>query len=167
MSPSTRLGGQQWRRRERRKQRLRRPRRRPKLAKRRSSRSRYRSSASLKVEDRVTRAGCRRGRFQDARDAPAQVDNRGRRRDGGLSSLIVRFACGRGMEGPVSPDFPRRSAQRCGRPVDLGLSLPPTPSVHLEHPPKYLFSALWFHPRRRFSMCRYGRTRKPKSDAAL
>jgi hypothetical protein len=87
-----RLGGQQWRRRERRRQRLRRPRRRRKLAKRRSSRRRYRSSASLRVEGRVTRAGGRRGRFQDARDAPAQVDNRGRRRDGGSSASFASHA---------------------------------------------------------------------------
>jgi hypothetical protein len=162
-----RLGGQQWRRRERRKQRLRRPLRRPKLVRRRSSRRRYRSSTSLRVEGRVTRAGGRRGRFQVARDTPAQVNNRGRRRDGGLSSPIVRFACGRGMEEPVRPDLPRRSAQRCGRPVDLSLSFSPTPSVHLEHPPKDLCSALWFHLRRRFFVALYGKTPKPHFDAAI
>ena len=162
-----RLGGQQWRRRERRRQRLRRPRRRPKLAKRRSSRRRYRSSTSLSVEGRVTRAGHRRGLFQDAQDGPAQVDNRGRRRDGDLSSPIVRFACGRGMEEPVRPDFPRRSAPRCGRPVDLSLSLSPTPSVNFKHPPKDLLSALRFHSWRRFFTCGYGKIPKPGCHAAF
>jgi hypothetical protein len=76
------LGGQQWRRREKRKQR----RRRPRSVGRRSRRCRCRSSIALEaVEDRVTRAGWRRGRsalFAEMirRDAPAQVNDRGRRR---------------------------------------------------------------------------------------
>jgi hypothetical protein len=71
------------------------------------------------------------------------------------------------MEEPVRPDLPRRSAQRCGRPVDLSLSFSPTPSVHLEHPPKDLCSALWFHLRRRFFVALYGKTPKPHFDAAI
>jgi hypothetical protein len=61
------LGGQQWRRREKRKQR----RRRPRSVGRRSRRRRCRSSIALEaVEDRVTRAGWRRGCSALCRDDP-------------------------------------------------------------------------------------------------
>jgi hypothetical protein len=80
-SPSTlRLGGQQWRRREKRRKRQRRPR----SVGRRSSQSRNRSSARM----------CRRSRHTGrpasrliiiCHDGPAQVGNGGRRRDAGAS----------------------------------------------------------------------------------
>ena len=109
-----RLGGQQWRRRERRRQRPRRRRRRQRLAVRRSSRRRYRSSTSSR--SKVTSHGPAdvEGAII-ARDAPAQVDNRGRRRDGDLVPTIVRVAFDRALEGRL-PDLPaafasmRRSA---------------------------------------------------------
>ena len=58
------LGGQQWRRSERRKQRRRRQRRRRQSGKRSSHRG-HRSSASHEAEGRFTRAGCRRGLIDD------------------------------------------------------------------------------------------------------
>ena len=64
-----------------------------------------------------------------ARDAPAQVDNRGRRRDGDLVLTIVRLAFGSGVERRVSRLSHGSPAQRGGRSADLGLSLSPTPSV--------------------------------------
>jgi hypothetical protein len=72
------LGGQQWRRREKRKQR----RRRPRSVGRRSRRRRYRSSVALEaVEDRVTRAGWRRGCSALCRDdAPRRAGSGERQR---------------------------------------------------------------------------------------
>src|SRR6202051_2552239 len=83
------LGGQQWRRSERRKQRRRRRRKRRSVG-RRSSRRRYRSSAPKSVEDRVTRAGGRRGWINDLPRRAGSGERRGRRRDGGVS--LTTFA---------------------------------------------------------------------------
>jgi hypothetical protein len=49
------------------------------------------------------------------------------------------------------PGFPTAVPPKGGLPVDLGLSLSPTPSVRLEYPPKGFSSAPWSYLRRRFS----------------
>jgi hypothetical protein len=88
-SPSTKLGGQQWRRRERKQRR----RNRQRSVGRRSSLRRYRSSTFLfnakiashgpaGVDDGSTFIGAQAG----------QVTDGGRRRDGGSSFAIARFA---------------------------------------------------------------------------
>jgi hypothetical protein len=63
-----------------------------------------------------------------ARDAPAQVDNRGRQRDGDLVLTIVRLAFGRAVEGRLT-GFPAAISSISDQPADLGFSLSPTPSV--------------------------------------
>src|SRR5580704_1995018 len=103
------LGGQQWRRRERRKQRRRRRRRKLLAGRRRSRRRRNRSSTSY--ESKIASHGPAnvKGASIIARDAPAQVDNRGRRRDGGLGFTIVRVAYGGGEEGRTIRTSPWQS----------------------------------------------------------
>ena len=56
-----------------------------------------------------------------ARDGPAQVNNRGRRRDGGLGFTIVRVACGGGVEGRIIRTSRWRSAHSV--PTDLSLTI--------------------------------------------
>jgi hypothetical protein len=63
-----------------------------------------------------------------ARDAPAQVNNRGRRRDGDLVLTIVRLAFDRAVEGRLN-GFPAAISSMSDQPADLGFSLSPTPSV--------------------------------------
>ena len=63
-----------------------------------------------------------------ARDAPAQVDNRGRRRDGDLVLTIVRLAFGRAVERRLT-GFPAAISSISDQPADLGFPLSPTPSV--------------------------------------
>jgi hypothetical protein len=58
-----------------------------------------------------------------ARDGPAQVNNRGRRRDGGLGFTIVRVACGGGVEGRIIRTSRWRSAHSGGLPTDLSLTI--------------------------------------------
>ena len=73
---------------------------------RRSSRRRYRSSTSHQSKIASHGPADVEGASIIARDAPAQVDNRGRRRDGGLGFTIVRIACGGGEEGRAIRAFP-------------------------------------------------------------
>ena len=63
-----------------------------------------------------------------ARDAPAQVDSRGRRRDGDLVLTIVRLAFDRAVEGRLT-GFPAAISSISDQPADLGFPLSPTPSV--------------------------------------
>jgi hypothetical protein len=124
------LGGQQWRRREKRKQR----RRRPRSVGRRSRRCRCRSSIALEaVEDRVTRAGWRQGRSALSaemirRDAPAQVNDRGRRR--GRRFGLHRFAQRNRAAGHGGDGDEKISTLPWHQPVDQKISdISPTPSV--------------------------------------
>jgi hypothetical protein len=57
-----------------------------------------------------------------ARDAPAQVDSRGRRRDGSLGFTIVRVACGGGEEGRTIRTSPWRSAYSSEPLADMGFT---------------------------------------------
>jgi hypothetical protein len=117
------LGGQQWRRRERRKQRLKRRRRRQRAG-RRSSQRRSRSSTSHESKIASHGPAAIEGGSMIPRDAPAQVDDRGRRRDGDSGFTIARTERGGGEEGRDIRTSPRQHRRRIRA---SGLS--PTPSV--------------------------------------
>jgi hypothetical protein len=99
------LGGQQWRRREKRKRKRR---RRPRSVGRRSNQRRYRSS-TLHVSKIASHGPAEvEGGSMIARDRPAQVNGRGRRRDGGSSFTIECVARGGEDEGRNSRTSPQR-----------------------------------------------------------
>jgi hypothetical protein len=83
------LGGQQWRRSERRRQRRRSRRRRRQDGRRRNSQRRDRSSTSHVSKIASHGPAEVEGGSMISRDWPAQVDDRGRRRDGGENVAVV------------------------------------------------------------------------------
>jgi hypothetical protein len=153
------LGGQQWRRSERRKQRPRRQRKRRSVG-RRSSRRRCRSSATLYVGDRVTRAGSRRGRLCALPDdLPRRAGSGERQRaSAGRSSSFVfgrQAQASRGGKRSRWPVYPGLALVK-RKPADLILGPRRRPRCFVTALPKIRpLAASGRNPRRRFSLPAY------------
>jgi hypothetical protein len=126
------LGGQQWRRRERKQWRRRRQ-----NVGRRSSLRRNRSSASHVSEIASHGPAKVEGGSTISRDGPAQVHDRGRRRDGGASFAVVLIENDGEDEGRKTRILRWRYSQRI-----CASAISPTPSVFEISSPK-LLPASW------------------------